>query len=51
MTAEKDHIKPPKSTQRSQAEIKADKRAAALRDNLKKRKALAQEKKSNDDKP
>ncbi len=29
--------------QRTQAQIKADKRAAALRDNLKKRKALAKE--------
>lgn len=28
---------------KSQAQIKADKRAAALRDNLKKRKALAKE--------
>lgn len=29
--------------QKTQAQIKADKRAAALRDNLKKRKALAKE--------
>lgn len=29
--------------QRTQAQVKADKRAAALRDNLKKRKALAKE--------
>ena len=36
--------------QRTQAQIKADKRAEALRNNLKKRKALAQEKKSNNDK-
>jgi len=36
MTAQKE--------QKTQAQIKADKRAAALRDNLKKRKALAKEK-------
>jgi hypothetical protein len=41
--------------QRTHSEVKADKRASALRDNLKKRKALAQnvakdkQEKSNDD--
>jgi hypothetical protein len=33
-----------KTPHRTQAQIKADKRAAALRDNLKKRKAVAKEK-------
>lgn len=32
--------------QQTQAEVKASKRAAALRDNLKKRKALSKEKKN-----
>ena len=41
-----------KTPVKSQAQIKADKRAAALRDNLKKRKALAKDKQeqSNNDK-
>ena len=42
MTAKKDPIKP----QRSEAEIKADKRAKALRDNLIKRKNLSKEQKN-----
>ncbi|HPD83837.1 MAG: hypothetical protein R3D88_06955 [Alphaproteobacteria bacterium] len=36
--------------QKTQAQIKAEKRAAALRDNLKKRKAQSQSKESKNDK-
>lgn len=36
-------------TQQTQAQIKAEKRAAALRDNLKKRKMLAKEKQDQKD--
>ena len=43
MSSQKEHKTQVKTT----AQIKAEKRAAALRDNLKKRKALAKEKKSD----
>ena len=39
-----------KSMQKTKTEQRQDKRAAALRDNLRKRKALAKEKKANDTK-
>jgi hypothetical protein len=48
MRSEKEHNQPAKTSNKTQAEIKAEKRAAALRDNLKKRKALAKEKKKDE---